>query len=118
MGIGPVHRCLDVFVQLVERAILNLDSPPDRRIRFEQRDLELVENGGFDPSLALRLLPCRWFSLRHDSLLEAIHQVLGEKKHGDLLLCLAIRQIVGQGHRHAADFGHGEGRIVLRQFVS
>lgn len=30
MAVRPAHRRLDVFVQRVERAVLHLDSPPDR----------------------------------------------------------------------------------------
>src|SRR5207248_3130551 len=40
--VRPAHRRLNVLVQLVERAVLNLNSPPDRRMAVEQRDLELV----------------------------------------------------------------------------
>src|SRR5215472_15080291 len=43
MAVGPAHRRLDVFVQLVEGAVLDLDAPPDRRARIEQGDLELVK---------------------------------------------------------------------------
>ena len=42
MRVGPAHRCLDVFVELVERAVLNLNPSPDRGFRFQQRDLELI----------------------------------------------------------------------------
>lgn len=53
--VGPAHRCLDVFVQLVQRAVLDLDAPPDRRIVVLERDLELVDPlGGGDRTDALR----------------------------------------------------------------
>ena len=32
MAVGPAHRRLDVFVELVERAVLDLNPPPDRRV--------------------------------------------------------------------------------------
>jgi len=44
--VGPAHRRLDVLVELFERAVPDLDSPPDRRLDVEQRDLELVEEVG------------------------------------------------------------------------
>jgi hypothetical protein len=49
VAVGPAHRRLDVFVELVKRAILDLDAPPDRGPGVEQGDLELVEAlGGGD----------------------------------------------------------------------
>ena len=54
MRVRPAHRRLDVLVELVQGAVLGLDSPPDRRFDALQRDLELVDCCG--RGLRLRLL--------------------------------------------------------------
>ena len=46
VGSGPAHRRLNVFVELVERAVLDLDASPDRSLGSKQRDLELEEEIG------------------------------------------------------------------------
>ena len=46
MGVRPAHRRLNVFVELVERAVLDLNPTPDRGLGFEQCDLELVQAFG------------------------------------------------------------------------
>ena len=43
MRVRPAHRRLYVFVQLVDRTVSNLYSPPNRRLNPLQVDFELVE---------------------------------------------------------------------------
>ena len=43
VGVRPTHRRLDMLVKRVEGAVLDLDSPPDRRPDALERDLELVD---------------------------------------------------------------------------
>ena len=38
----PAHGCLNMFVEFVQGAVLDLNSPTDRRLDFQQRDLELI----------------------------------------------------------------------------
>ena len=86
--INPAHRCLDVFVQLVERAVVNLNSPPDRRIRYERRDLELVASASV--GLCLRLFSCIRLS-----------RALKEKMNELNIRCIvnAGGQVLGDGER-------------------
>ena len=42
MAIVPTHRRLDVSMQLIERAIVNLNPPPDRRSDVDEDDFELI----------------------------------------------------------------------------
>ena len=44
--IPPAERSLDILIKIGQRAIGNLNSPPDRRFDVEQRDLELVQKLG------------------------------------------------------------------------
>ena len=53
MAVRPAHRRLNVLVQPVERAILDLDSSPDRGLGTEQGDFELVDGVGNRASLGL-----------------------------------------------------------------
>ena len=76
MAVRPAHCRLDVFVEFVEGAVLDLDSPPDRGMAFEQGDLELVHRDDGRGRLRFRL---------GDAYLEAIHQCLGNQKQSDLL---------------------------------
>ena len=46
MTIPLAHCRLDAFMQFVERAVSGLYSSPDRRVRSEQCDLELVQPVG------------------------------------------------------------------------
>ena len=59
MGVGPSHYRLDMLMELVQRAVLDLNSPPDRWLGTEQRDLELEHGvcGGFWFRLSWQLRP-------------------------------------------------------------
>src|SRR5262249_32849432 len=56
--ICPAHRRLDVLMEVVEGAILHLDTSPDRGMAFEERDLELVH--GVVRTHPALLGPFRW----------------------------------------------------------
>ena len=43
MRVGPSQGGLNAFVQLVDRAVLNLDASPNDGINIQQSDFELVE---------------------------------------------------------------------------
>ena len=46
MVIPPAERSLDILMKIGQRAIGNLNPPPDRRFDVEQRDPELVQKSG------------------------------------------------------------------------
>ena len=77
--VGPAHCGLDVFVQLIECAILNLNPPPDRWFESEQRNLELIEKIRVRLQPGLQLYILQLSSPRHDSLFKLIHQVAGNQ---------------------------------------
>jgi hypothetical protein len=43
MTVGPALRGLDSLVELIEGGVFDLNSSPDRRLGFKQRDPEPVE---------------------------------------------------------------------------
>lgn len=60
MRVRPLRHGLDVVVQPVERAILDLNPSPDQRGGIQERDFELVDGRGvfgFSRRLPLRRLP-------------------------------------------------------------
>ena len=75
----PSHRRLDMFVQLVKSAVLDLDAPPDRRLRLPERDLELIQEvGGLFPFPSL---------FGHDEIRsEAFNHFLGDEEHCHFLI--------------------------------
>jgi hypothetical protein len=47
MRVRPSHGGLKVLVQLIDRAVLNLDPPPNQGFEVQQRDFELVKTFGW-----------------------------------------------------------------------
>jgi hypothetical protein len=70
MVIPPAEGCLDVLVQVCQRAVRHLDAPPDRWLDVEQGDLELVAQ--------VALLRCRLPDLGNHALEDA-RMFLGEQ---------------------------------------
>lgn len=91
MRVGPAHRGLDVFVKLVEGAILDLNTSPNRRLRANQRDLKLVDRVRI--SLGLRLFGLSLFCLYwgRKRRLKLIREVFSDEQQGRLLVGFNIR---------------------------
>ncbi len=102
MAVGPAHRCLDMFVEFVERAVLHLDSSPDRRLGTEQRDFKLVNSVG---QLGLLSRDDGWYGGNHVDL-QTVGELLGDEQPLQPLQWLAFQQRFSQGQ----DDGGGVGR--------
>ncbi len=63
MVILPAHCSLDQFVKIAQRAIRHLDTPPNRRCDFEERDFELEQQIRF--AGGTRFLGCRFWIVRY-----------------------------------------------------
>ncbi len=59
MRVRPSHGGLNALVQLIDRAVLNLDASPNRGIDIQQSDFELVETfGRWNGCNSMSILDC------------------------------------------------------------
>ena len=71
-------------MEVGQRAVGNLNPPPDRRFDVQQRDLELVERCRRGLGRLLAIARYR-FGQADDSFFKTIHQVFNDEQGGHLL---------------------------------